>query len=55
MSSNVYKNQKICPDCGGDLVEQEDGSLICQDCEEEFFVDDDGSLYTVRYDPEIDE
>ena len=27
-------DEEVCPDCGGDLIEEEDGTLFCESCRE---------------------
>jgi methyl coenzyme M reductase alpha subunit len=28
------EDEDVCPDCGGDLIEEEDGMLFCEKCHE---------------------
>jgi uncharacterized protein YbaR (Trm112 family) len=30
------EDEVVCPDCGGDLIEEEDGTLYCEQCREWF-------------------
>ena len=49
--SKGWTDQTTCPDCGGELKENDTGSLECEDCHEQFAVGEDGVLFSEYYDP----